>query len=66
MKLENALNRLEKAGYQIATNGSAYSAYLDGHEITFTAHDNKTSNFSSGIPSACAITFGMTLKKAMN
>lgn len=60
MKLENAIEKLEKAGYKIATNGTFYSAFLDGTEITFTAHDEKTSKF------ACGNIFGLTLKKAMN
>lgn len=65
MKLDNAIKKLKEAGYQIETNGSFYSAFLDGHEITFTAYDNKTSKFSSGTPSACACTYGLTLKKAL-
>ena len=64
MKLTNAIKKLEKAGYKIATNGSFYSAFLDGSEITFTAYEGKTSKFCYSHTSGCE-TFGLTLKAAM-
>ncbi len=67
MKLANAIKKLETAGYKIATNGSFYSAYLDGTEITFTSTgDGNTSKFSCEYPSSCSATYGMTLKSAMS
>lgn len=66
MKLENALKRLKKAGYKIGTNGIFYSAFLDGHEITFTAHNEKTSKFSSGFPKHNSCIYGLSLKQAMS
>lgn len=60
MKTETAIEKLTKAGYKIATNGTFYSAYLDGTEITFTSSNGETSKFS------CNNIFGLTLKKAMS
>ena len=66
MKLENAIKKLKNAGYKIETNGTFYSAFLDGTEITFTAFENKTSKFTCLYPSSCSCTFGLTLKNAMS
>ena len=66
MKLTNAIKKLEKAGYEITTNGNLYTAYNEGHEIIFCAFNDEAKRFSSGTPSLGVCTYGLTLKKAMN
>ncbi len=65
MKTQSAVRKLEKAGYVIKTNGSFYIAKNDEKIIEFIDRCGTVSRFAAMDPTACAPTYGLSLKNAM-
>lgn len=68
MKLKSALNKLEKAGYEISSCHGSYVAEKGDVIISFYVNpgSDETSSFTYNSLTACAPTFGMNLKTAMS
>lgn len=68
MKLQNAIKRLEKAGFTLITNGSIYIASKKGVDVSFVSFGEtvKSNGFTYESETSCAPTYGMTLNSAIN
>ncbi len=65
MLLTNAINKLEKAGYEVSGNLGSYVATAGSVTISFFATDGVTGRFTYESLSSGAPTFGLNLKQAL-
>lgn len=69
MKVTNAIAKLEKAGFNVLTNGAFHTAKKDDVIVDFVSSQKgevKTTGFSYSSGTSCAPTYGMTLAQVIS